>query len=100
MVAEDNASPYRWLIVVAGICGLFASLGIGRFALGMLLPAMGEALKLSYAEMGGIGTVNFCGYLLAVLLCGNLSRRYSPRLLISVALLVVGLIPVVLLVRK
>ncbi len=91
MVVGDNASPYRWLIVVAGICGLFASLGIGRFALGMLLPAMGEALNLSYAEMGGIGTVNFCGYLLAVLLCGNLSRRYSPRLLISVALLVVGL---------
>ena len=91
MVAEDNASPYRWLIVVAGICGLFASLGIGRFALGMLLPAMGEALNLSYAEMGGIGTVNFCGYLLAVLFCGKLSRRYSPRLLISLALLAVGL---------
>lgn len=91
MGADENAGRYRWVIVAAGICGLFASLGIGRFALGMLLPAMGEALDLSYAEMGGIGTVNFCGYLLAVLLCGKLSARYSPRLLISAALLLVGL---------
>ncbi len=91
MHAEDTASRYRWLIVTAGICGLFASLGIGRFALGMLLPAMGQALDLSYAEMGGIGTVNFCGYLLAVLFCGKLSRHFSPRLLISSALLLVGL---------
>ena len=91
MDADENAARYRWVIVAAGICGLFASLGIGRFALGMLLPAMGEALDLSYAEMGGIGTVNFCGYLLAVLLCGKLSARYSPRLLISAALLLVGL---------
>ncbi len=79
------------MIVAAGICGLFASLGIGRFALGMLLPAMGEALDLSYGEMGGIGTVNFCGYLLAVLLCGRLAARFSPRLLIGAALLLVGL---------
>ena len=91
MNADEKAGRYRWVIVAAGICGLFASLGIGRFALGMLLPAMGEALNLSYAEMGGIGTVNFCGYLMAVLFCGKLSRRYSPRLLISAALLLVGL---------
>ena len=26
----------------AGIAGLFASLGLGRFSLGMMLPSMGE----------------------------------------------------------
>jgi len=87
----QKAARYRWVIVAAGICGLFASLGIGRFALGMLLPAMGEALDLSYGEMGTIGTVNFCGYLLAVLLCGRLAARFSPRLLIGAALMLVGL---------
>jgi len=87
---------YRWVIVFAGVCGLFASLGIGRFALGMLLPAMGEALDLSYAEMGIVGTINFCGYLLAVLLCGKLSIRFSPRLLITTGLMLVGLSMVVI----
>lgn len=91
MDSDEKAARYRWVIVAAGICGLFASLGIGRFALGMLLPGMGEALDLSYAEMGGIGTVNFCGYLIAVLLCGKLAARFSSRTLISSALLLVGL---------
>ncbi len=59
---------YRWVIVLGGIFGLFASLGIGRFALGMLLPAMVEPLQLTYSQMGFIGTLNFCGYLAAVLL--------------------------------
>jgi MFS family permease len=56
----------------------------------MLLPAMGVSLKLSYAEMGTISTVNFCGYLGAVLLCGYFTRLLGSRLLISCALLLVG----------
>ena len=87
---KADTERYRWVIVVAGICGLFASLGIGRFALGMLLPAMGEALGLSYAQMGFISTLNFCGYLFAVLLCGVISVAFGARLLITLALLLVG----------
>ncbi|BDD88586.1 MFS transporter [Desulfofustis limnaeus] len=81
---------YRPVIILVGMCGLFAALGIGRFALGMLLPAMGEALALGYTQMGVIGTVNFCGYLAAVLLCGRMSRMFGLRLLIFLALLLVG----------
>lgn len=81
---------YRWVIVIAGILGLFASLGIGRFSLGMLLPAMAESLQLSYSQMGVIGTLNFCGYLGAVLFCGRLTKRFGARTLIASALLLVG----------
>lgn len=81
---------YRWVIVFAGIVGLFASLGLGRFSLGMMLPGMGEALMLSYSQMGVIGTVNFCGYLGAVLFCGVLTARLGARLLISLGLLLVA----------
>lgn len=81
---------YRPVIILVGMCGLFAALGIGRFALGMLLPAMGEALALGYTQMGVIGTVNFCGYLAAVLLCGRMARMFGLRLLIFLALLLVG----------
>ncbi|MDX9894503.1 MAG: MFS transporter [Desulfofustis sp.] len=86
----DEQDWYRPVIILVGMCGLFAALGIGRFALGMLLPAMGEALALGYTEMGVIGTVNFCGYLAAVLLCGRMSRIFGLRLLIFLALLLVG----------
>ncbi|MGB3224839.1 MAG: MFS transporter [Desulforhopalus sp.] len=83
-------ASYRWIIVLAGIAGLFASLGLGRFSLGMMLPSMGEALALSYSQMGFISTINFCGYLIAVLLCGILTTRLGPRVLISVALILVS----------
>jgi len=81
---------YRWIIVLAGVAGLFASLGLGRFSLGMMLPSMGEALALTYSEMGMISTVNFCGYLMAVLFCGILTTRFGERALIFVALALVS----------
>jgi MFS family permease len=81
---------YGWVVVAAGTLSIFACLGLGRFALGMLLPSMGPALGLSYAQMGSISTANFLGYLVAVLGSGYLVRRISPRKLIFLALLLVG----------
>lgn len=81
---------YGWIVVLAGILTLFSCLGLGRFALGMLLPAMGSNLQLSYTEMGLISTGNFVGYLLAVLITGRLSRRWGARTVIFTGLLLVG----------
>jgi MFS family permease len=77
--------------MITGTLCLFASLGLGRFSLGMLLPSMGKSLNLSYVQMGLIGTLNFIGYLAAVLLCGRLSRRFGARRLIATALALIGL---------
>lgn len=82
---------YGWLVVAAGTLCIFAGLGFGRFALGMLLPSMGASLGLSFSQMGLISTANFVGYLIAVLLCGKLSARFGARRLIGFALLLVGL---------
>ena len=82
---------YGWHIVWAGTLCIFACLGLGRFALGMILPGMGQGLALSYAQMGLIGTMNFAGYLVAVLFCGALADRLGYRLLISLALGLIGL---------
>lgn len=90
-VINHKTSAYRWIIVLAGIAGLFASLGLGRFSLGMMLPSMGRALDLSYSQMGVISTVNFCGYLLAVLFCGIMTARFGARLVIFAALVLVSL---------
>lgn len=81
---------YGWVIVAAGTLTTFACFGLGRFALGMLLPAMAAALRLSYAEQGLIGTANFLGYLIAVLASGVLVARLGARRVIFVAILVVG----------
>ncbi len=82
---------YGWYVVAAGTLCIFGCLGLGRFSLGMLLPAMGESLGLSYSQMGLISTMNFVGYLVAVLLCGRLMPKFGGRNLIALALLIIGL---------
>jgi MFS family permease len=81
---------YGWVIVATGTLTVLASLGLGRFALGMILPSMGAGLGLSNAQLGWIGTVNFLGYLAAVLVARSLAARLGSRLLIGLALLVAG----------
>ena len=81
---------YGWLIVAAGCLCIFACLGLGRFTLGMLLPAMGVSLHLSYSQMGLIGTCNFSGYLLAVLGCSRVLSLVGARNLVALALLLIS----------
>ncbi len=81
---------YGWVIVLTGTMVLFSCLGLGRFALGMLLPSMGISLDLSYSQMGLIGTGNFAGYMASVLLASMVARRIGARRTISLGLLLVG----------
>ncbi len=81
---------YGWVIVVTGMLCIFACLGFGRFALGMLLPSMASTLKLSYSQIGFISTGNFIGYLASVLFCGHVARRIGSRRLIAIALVIIG----------
>ena len=69
------------------MCGC---LGLGRFALGMLLPPMGEALSLNYSQMGLISTANFTGYMASVIVAGRVANRFGPRATIAAGLTVVG----------
>lgn len=94
VTSRDQSGPsglhYGWVIVFVGVLTIMASLGMGRFALGMLLPSMSASLPLSYAEMGFISTGNFVGYLLSVLGIGPLERRFGARAMISSGLLLVA----------
>lgn len=88
---------YGWIIVLAASLVLFACFGLARYAYAMLLPAMQSGLRLSYDQTGYIGTANFAGYLLSVLLVPSALRRIKPRaaiagglLLISIALLAIS----------
>jgi len=94
---KSNASPaanrihYGWVVVLVGTLTIFACLGLARFAFGMLLPSMRDALAMSYDQMGFLGTGNFAGYLAAVAVAPFLLRRLSPRKMIAAGLLLIAL---------
>lgn len=82
---------YAWIIVATGTLCILACLGLGRFALGMLLPSMASTLKLSYSQIGFISTGNFIGYLASVLFCGQIALKIGSRRLIVIALVMIGI---------
>ena len=86
----SNKIHYGWIIALTGMAVLFSCLGLGRFSLGMLLPSMGISLNLSYSQMGLIGTGNFVGYMISVILAGIIARNIGARWTISIGLVLVG----------
>jgi MFS family permease len=96
MVSNDQALErkkqlhYGWVIVFTGMAVLFSCLGLGRFSLGMLLPSMGTSLGLNYSQMGVLGTGNFVGYMISVVLAGMVARAIGARWTITLGLILVG----------
>ena len=87
---SKNSFHYGWVIVIAGMAVLFSCLGLGRFSLGMLLPSMGTSMNLNYFQMGLIGTGNFVGYMVSVILAGIIAGRIGARKTIFIGLVIVG----------
>ncbi|WP_303721602.1 MFS transporter [Malonomonas rubra] len=87
---QNKGIHYGWVIVIVGTLTIVACLGLARFAFGMLLPAMRDALSMSYDDMGLLGTANFAGYLVAVGATPLLLHRFSPRQLISCGLFLIS----------
>jgi MFS family permease len=91
MIGTSRPFHYAWVIVATAMLCVLACLGLGRFALGMLLPSMASSLNLSYSQIGFISTGNFVGYLIAVLICGQVAKRIGSRRLIVFALGIIAL---------
>jgi predicted MFS family arabinose efflux permease len=67
------------------------SLGVTRFAYGLLLPPMRNDLQWSYTLAGAMNTANAIGYLLGALITPLLMRRRDPSALLVPAALVASL---------
>ena len=87
-----DGSPWRWrsagadrlYVALALSLGAAVSLGITRFAYGLLLPVMREDLQWSYTLAGGMNTANAAGYLLGALMTPALMRRWGAARLLLV----------------
>lgn len=76
---SDSADLRRsWALALALSLGAAVSLGITRFAYGLLLPAMRTDLGWSYTLAGGMNTANALGYFLGALATPWLMRRWGP----------------------
>ncbi len=81
--AHSQASPLSLAgLALALSAGAAVSLGITRFAYGLLLPEMRADLGWSYALAGAMNTVNALGYLVGALLMPRLLRRFGAAALL------------------
>lgn len=60
----------------------FASIGLTRFAFGLVLPAMRDDLSWSYFDGGLAATLNAAGYLAGAIFGARAARRFGDRAMI------------------
>src|SRR5699024_6317254 len=63
-----------WVVAVLAL-GSAVALGWARFAYGLLLPSMQEALHWSYMVAGSLTTASTTGYLAGAMLASRIARR-------------------------
>ena len=88
--APPDPTPYLRLALALSL-GAAVSLGITRFAYGLLLPPMRDDLGWSYTLAGAMNTANAVGYLLGALAMSWLLRRTSPTRVLMVGALLASL---------
>ncbi|HEX8465099.1 MAG TPA: YbfB/YjiJ family MFS transporter, partial [Abditibacterium sp.] len=78
----EPAAPTRAQTLILAACLALVpavAIGFGRFAYGLVLPAMRSDLGWSYAQSGALNTANAVGYLMGALATAPLARRVSSR---------------------
>ena len=83
--------PRPLVIALCLALGPAVSVGMARFAYGLILPAMREDLSWSYTQAGWVNTWNALGYLAGALAVVYLVERAGPRRLFDVGMAVTGL---------
>lgn len=96
----EAAPPNPWLVLTGLSLGVLVTNGFGRFAYGLILPAMRADLDWSYAQAGWLNTANAMGYILGAVGTMLALRRAGPSALFAwglgitaLALLATGLVP-------
>lgn len=82
---------YGWIVIFTGLLVTIGAHGFGRMSYTLILPAMKDGLHFTYAELGLLGTGNFLGYLTMAIIGGFLAARFGTRVVIALALLLMGI---------
>jgi sugar phosphate permease len=88
---REGKLHYGWIVIFMGLLTTIAAHGFGRMAYTIILPAMKDGLKFDYTQLGLLGTGNFIGYLTMAIIGGFLAARFGTRIVITLALLVLGI---------
>ena len=65
--------------LLAGIFIVFSCLGLARFAFGMILPNMQLELGMNATQAGLVGSSNFLGYFIGLLLLPLFMQNLAPQ---------------------
>ncbi len=82
---------YGWVVILTGLLVTIGAHGFGRMSYTLILPAMKDGLQFNYTELGLLGTGNFVGYLLMAIIGGFLAARFGTRVVIALALTLMGI---------
>ncbi len=82
---------YGWVVIFTGLLITIGAHGFGRMSYTLILPAMRDGLHFNYEQLGLLATGNFIGYLLMALIGGFLAARFGTRVVISLALVFMGI---------
>jgi len=77
--------------IISAFLVLFACLGFGRFAFGMILPNLQNSLELSTTQVGFIGTSNFVGYFVGIFFVNAIYTKYKTHKLIFTSMILQAL---------
>lgn len=87
----NTKGPNPWLVLLGLALGVLVTNGFGRFAYGLILPAMRSDLGWSYAQAGWLNTANALGYILGAVGTMLALRRRAPNGLFAWGLVVTAL---------
>ncbi|PWE26780.1 MFS transporter [Pararhodobacter marinus] len=88
-MSRPEANP--WLVLTGLSLGVLVTNGFGRFAYGLILPAMRADLDWSYAQAGWLNTANALGYIAGAVGTMLALRRLAPARLFAIGLAVTAL---------
>lgn len=80
-----------WLVLLGLALGVSVSNSFGRFAYGLILPAMKESLSWNYTQAGWLNTANSLGYVAGSILTFVLIRHVLPSRLFSLGIVATAL---------
>jgi len=97
-IGIDNSGAYVsrrihygiW-VLVAALFTNFGAIGLGRFAIGMIIPEMGAGLSLTNTQLGIIASGLFLGYLGSTVISGVLATGLGPKMVIAISMSLVSL---------